>query len=296
MDPSSRDKIGLTVLGSDTFRPFYFYVATGLDLEVGDVSFLTATGASDDNNFKSIDPATNPKLFRQTIIDTKIEYRENNKQFYAQTATEEFERIITSNFQMLVDNLKESSPAETLERFFENEINEFRVSEIQVQIVDFESLEFGDDSEDEDTDEPPTEEFDETVEDDAILKEIQPVIDVNNGKSFDSLKPGEMIVVQSPTKKTDSRADIKNRKKSKQKAKFLEFSPYTSKGEGKLLVQLDDNVVGYGTVSKGSLLKLHSEEFVPEILQSYLKTFLTIFFSAMGVIILLVLVAYLMTY
>lgn len=275
----SRDGVGIVVAGADRERPFHYYVAAGIDPENRTLHFLSATGLAENEPFRDINPFSKPALFRETIIDTKFEHRTEKKQFYTTSVEDEFNRILTENLNRIGDLLKSKDPDGELERFLSNRIREFRTSELQACFVDLENLQLDDEEAEpsESEDDSPDEVFEHEIAENVTVRTIQPIIDVENGRSVNNLQKGDSIVVKSPRQSDETRTE----------ATFLEFSKTNADGEGFMLVQLDEDVLGRGTVSRGSLIKVPEKSGEYDALEGLLKYSLYFLAVLMGVFLFL---------
>lgn len=290
MNSQSTDSIGIVVTGLDSERSFHFFGAIGLDLETDSLSFITATGAPDDDRFSSIDPASSPKKFRQEILDLVFELKKDKKQFYADSAQNELNRLFEEHFEEIADLVRSNSTDKELQKFLSSRFKKFRASEINVSTVEFEELVFDDEESSDETDEEiESENFDTEVETEESVMEVNPIIDVENGKSVGSLESGEEIVVKIPRESRNRSTSRGSKNRSTQSAAFVEFSPSGSE-EGTLLVHLDEDLYGWANVSMGSLLKLSPGESEPGSLEQYLKTFFGILLFTLGILLVVFLV------
>lgn len=276
----SHDGVGIVVAGADEERPFYYYVAAGISPENRKVHFLSATGVADNEKFQTVDPATNPALFRETVIDAKFEHRTDKKKFYTTSVEDEFNRLLTENVNRIADILKSKDPDGELETFLSSRVREFRTSELTASFVELDDLRLEDaekDSPDEEQ-ESPAEPFDHEVSEDGTVRTIQPIIDVENGRSVNALSPGDALVVKLPGRRGEETST---------EATFLEFSPTESDGAGVMLVRLDEDLLGRATVSRGSLLEVPDETDNPEVLGTLLEYLGYLLLVVIGVLLFL---------
>lgn len=291
MSSLESDEIGLIIHGANEERPLYFYAVAGLNLNQENYTFFSATGTPEDKPFSYLDLEEEPGKLRDQIIETKFRLTDQKKNFYTETVENELERVLEEHFDEIMECLEADETGDELESLFQESVQAFRISKINLSVKDIEELQFDDDGEsgaETDSKESAEETFQTTVSEHVNVITINPVIDVVNGREVESLEPGTDIKVQYDRRwQPDDDEESGTRASPIASATFLEFVCNQDESEGSLLVQFDENFLGRGEVSRGSLIKPARASQGSEGLPDELLMALFVGLSIAGVTILL---------